>query len=51
MLPYGTQHPAGISHRHHIGGDIPGDHAAGTDDRVVAHGDAGQHDDTGAQPA
>ena len=45
------QHPAGIAHRHHIGGGILCDHAAGTDDAVFPDGDTGHDDNTGTQPA
>ena len=51
MLSNRPQNPAGIAHRHHIGGDIFGHHAASTDDGIVADGDTGHDDDAGAQPA
>ena len=38
MLPYRAQHPTGITHRHHIGGNILCDDAARTNDHIVMPG-------------
>ena len=35
----GAQHPAGTASRHHIGRDVPADHAPRADDRAGANGD------------
>jgi len=46
-----SENAAGISHRHHVGGQILGHHASRADYGVITDGDAGENDDAGAQPA
>jgi len=45
-----SNYPAGIACGKHTGGNIPGDHAAGADDGIVADGDAGKNQHAGAEP-
>ena len=48
---YGTDHPGGIACGKGVGGDIPGNNAAGTDDTVLADGYTGADNHIGADPA